>query len=154
MTPLILSLALLTSADIEGKVVAITDGDTLTVLVGTEQVKVRLDGIDAPERRQAFGTQAREKLAELCFGKTVTVEAGKKDRYGRTVGRVIVAGQDASLAMIEAGLAWHYKEYSKDATLSRAEADARKARKGLWADLSPVAPWEFRKRTAVKKKAA
>lgn len=153
MTALIISLALLTAADLEGKVVAITDGDTLTVLVGTEQVKVRLDGIDAPERRQAFGTLAREKLGDLAAGKTVKVVTHGKDRYGRTIGRVIVAGQDASLAMIEAGLAWHYKAYSKDATLSRAEADARKARKGLWADPEPVAPWEFRKRPAAKKAA-
>ena len=153
MTSLILSLALLTASDIEGKVVAITDGDTLTVLVGTEQVKGRLDGIDAPERRQAFGTQAREKLAELTFGKSVTVEGNKKDRYGRTIGRVLVGGQDASLAMLEAGLAWHYKAYSKDATLSRAEADARNALKGLWADPEPIAPWEFRKRPAAKKAA-
>lgn len=153
MTSLILSLALLTAADLEGKVVAITDGDTLTVLVDKDQVKVRLDGIDAPERRQAFGTQAREKLAELTFGKSVTVEGNKKDRYGRTIGRVLVGGQDASLAMLEAGLAWHYKAYSKDATLSRAEADARNALKGLWADPEPIAPWEFRKRPAAKKAA-
>lgn len=153
MTPLILTLALLTTADIEGKVVAITDGDTLTVLVGTEQVKVRLDGIDAPERRQAFGTQAREKLGELCFGKTVLVRASGKDRYGRTLGTVVVAGVNANLEMVNAGLAWHYKQYSKDAELSRAEADARKARKGLWEDAEPVPPWEFRKRPAVKKAA-
>lgn len=153
MTALILSLALLTAADLEGKVVAITDGDTLTVLVGTDQVKVRLDGIDAPERRQAFGTQARDKLAELCFGKPVLVRAGSKDRYGRTLGTVIVAGVNANLEMVNTGLAWHYKQYSKDAELSRAEADARKAKRGLWADPAPVAPWDFRKRPVIKKAA-
>lgn len=154
MTSLILSLALLTAADLEGKVVAITDGDTLTVLVGTDQVKVRLDGIDAPERRQAFGTQAREKLADLCFGKTVEVNGKTKDRYGRTIGQVTVAGVNANLEMVRAGLAWHYKQYSKDAELSRAEADARKAKRGLWADPAPVAPWKFRNLPAAKKKAS
>ncbi|MBI1324379.1 micrococcal nuclease [bacterium] len=153
MLPLILSIALLTAGEIEGKVVAITDGDTITVLVNQEQVKVRLDGIDAPERSQAFGTQAREKLAELAFGKTVKVVTHGKDRYGRTIGTVFAEGRSANLEMVRAGLAWHYVEYPKDTELADAEAKARAEKRGLWADKSPVAPWEFRKRPA-KKKAA
>lgn len=139
--------------DFEGKVVSIVDGDTLTVLVDNEQVRVRLNGIDAPEKRQAFGTQAREKLAELTFGKVVTVHNSGKDRYGRTLGTVLAGGESVNFAMVEAGLAWHYKQYSKDATLSRAEYDARKAGRGLWGEKNPVPPWEFRK-APTKKKAA
>lgn len=140
---------------IEGKVVAITDGDTLTLLVDNEQIKVRLIGIDAPEKTQAFGTQSRAKLGELVFGKPVTVHSTGKDRYGRTLGTVLVDGQSVNLAMIRAGLAWHHKAYSKDAALSRAEYDARKSGRGLWGDKNPVPPWEFRKaHSDVKKKAA
>jgi endonuclease YncB( thermonuclease family) len=153
MIAILFAFALVTADDITGKVVSVTDGDTITVLVGQEPVKVRLNGIDAPERRQAFGTQAREKLAALVFGETVLVRAGSKDRYGRTLGTVIVAGQNANLEMLNAGLAWHYKAYSKDAELSRAEADARKAKLGLWADPAPVAPWDFRKKPVIKKAA-
>jgi micrococcal nuclease len=153
MIAIILTVACVLASDLNGKVVSVTDGDTITVLVGREQVKVRLDGIDAPERRQAYGNAAREKLAGLVFGETVLVRAGSKDRYGRTLGTVIVAGQNANLEMVNAGLAWHYKAYSKDAELSRAEADARKAKRGLWADPAPVAPWEFRKKPAAKKAA-
>lgn len=153
MFPLILSIALLASSDICGKVVSVTDGDTITVLVDREQVKVRLDGIDAPERRQAYGNAAREKLAGLVFGKTVTVKTHGKDRYGRTIGTVIAGERSVNLQMVEAGLAWHYVEYSKDVELARAEREARAAKRGLWADTAPVAPWEFRKKPAAKKAA-
>ena len=153
MIPIILSIALFTATEIEGKVVAVTDGDTITVLAGKEQVKVRLDGIDAPERRQAFGTVAREKLAELVFEKPVKVITKGKDRYGRTIGTVIAGERSVNLEMVRAGLAWHYVEYSKDAELARSEREARAAKRGLWADEAPVAPWDYRKRPA-KKKAA
>lgn len=140
--------------DFEGKVVGITDGDTITVLVGTDPVKVRLNGIDAPEKKQPFGTQSRAKLGELAFGKTVTVHSAGKDRYGRTLGTVLADGQSVNLKMVETGLAWHYAQYSKDAALADAEKAARAARRGLWADPKPVAPWEFRKAKTPAKKAA
>jgi endonuclease YncB( thermonuclease family) len=128
-----------------GKVVAVADGDTLTVLDDDKvQHKVRLHGIDAPERKQAFGTKARERLAELTHGKSARVLPVDRDRYGRTVARIEVEGQDVNRQMIADGLAWHYTRYSKDAAMAGAERDARAARRGLWADAAPVPPWEWR----------
>jgi micrococcal nuclease len=153
MIAIILTVACVLASDLNGKVVSVTDGDTITVLVGREQVKVRLDGIDAPERRQAFGNASREKLAGLVFEQDVKVITKGKDRYGRTIGVVVAGERSVNLQMIEAGLAWHYVEYSKDAELARAEREARAAKRGLWTDQSPVAPWEFRKKPAAKKAA-
>jgi endonuclease YncB( thermonuclease family) len=127
------------------RVVSVHDGDTLTVLDASNvQHKVRLHGIDAPERRQPFGTKARERLAELTHGKSVRVLPVDRDRYGRTVARIEVEGQDVNRQMIADGLAWHYTRYSKDAAMAGAERDARAARRGLWADAAPVPPWEWR----------
>ena len=95
---------------VDGQVVGVTDGDTITVLDGQRtQHKVRLAGIDAPEKAQAFGQRSKEHLSSLVFGRQVKVETEKQDRYGRTVGKVLVEGRDANLAMVVAGLAWHYK---------------------------------------------
>jgi endonuclease YncB( thermonuclease family) len=132
-------------ATLTGKVVSVHDGDTLRVLdaAGTQH-KVRLQGIDAPETKQAFGTKARNRLADLTMGKAVTVRVHGRDRYGRTLGTVEAAGQDANRQMVADGLAWHYVEYSKDAGLAAAEREARAAGRGLWADKAPVAPWKWR----------
>ena len=132
-------------ATLTGKVVSVHDGDTLRVLdaAGTQH-KVRLQGIDSPETRQAFGTKARNRLADLTMGKAVTVRVHGRDRYGRTLGTVEAAGQDVNRQMVADGFAWHYVEYSKDAGLARAERDARAAHRGLWADKAPVAPWTWR----------
>ena len=132
-------------ATLAGKVVSVHDGDTLRVLdaAGTQH-KVRLQGIDSPETRQAFGTKARNRLADLTLGKAVTVRVHGRDRYGRTLGTVEAAGQDVNRQMVADGFAWHYVEYSKDAGLARAERDARAAGRGLWADKAPVPPWEWR----------
>ncbi len=81
----------------------------------------------------------------MVFGKSVTVIEKKKDRWGRTIGHVLVDGRDTNLLMLEAGMAWHYREYSKNTRLQRAEDDARAATKGLWADREPIAPWDWRK---------
>lgn len=139
---------------IEGKVVGITDGDTLTVLDGEHrQHHVRLMGIDAPEKRQAFGTRSREHLAGLAFHRDVVVEFTKHDRYGRVVGKVVVSGQNIGLAQIQAGFAWHYRQYAREqlpadrAAYAEAEASARLAGRGLWADEHPQAPWEFRQQS-------
>lgn len=127
------------------RVVGVTDGDTLTCLTqGNEQVKVRLDAIDAPEKGQPFGDAAKQALSAMVFGKTVTVVEKKKDRFGRTIGHVIVDGTDTNLAMLEAGMAWHYKQFSSNARLQRAEDEAREAGRGLWRDREPVPPWEWR----------
>ncbi len=128
-----------------GKVVSVHDGDTLTVLdAANVQHKVRLHGIDAPERKQAFGTVARERLAGLTAGKSVTVLPHDRDKYGRTVAGIEVEGQDVNRQMVAEGLAWHYVRYSRDPGLAAAEREARAAGRGLWRDREPVPPWEWR----------
>lgn len=139
------------AATLEGQVVAIADGDTLTVLDSTKhQFKVRLSGIDAPEKRQPFGQASKQNLAALVFRQEVIVYWAKIDRYGRIVGRVVVEGRDANLAQVAAGLAWHYKAHEREqspsdrSSYSAAEMAARARRLGLWSDGAPVAPWDFR----------
>ncbi len=123
------------------------DGDSITVLAaGNEQLKVRLDGIDAPELKQPFSTQSKLTLSGLVFGKTVNLLVTGKDRYKRTLAVVIVAGLNVNREMVIQGLAWRYEKYSKDAALLAAQNEARAARRGLWADASPVPPWEWRSR--------
>lgn len=136
---------------IVGRVVAVADGDTLTVLTADkEQHRIRLSGIDAPEQSQAFGSVSKRHLSDLAFNKEVVVEYDKRDRYGRIVGKVFAAGQDVCLGQLEAGLAWHYKKYEREQPAedrpiyARSEVAAREARRGLWQDTNPVPPWEFR----------
>jgi endonuclease YncB( thermonuclease family) len=130
----------------DARVVGVADGDTITVLDGTTQVKVRLNGIDCPERRQAFGARAKQLTSDLAFGKTVTVRPFGEDRYGRTLGEVVLPdGRVLNQELVAAGIAWHYTQYSKDETLAKLERRAREARVGLWSEERPVAPWEFRK---------
>jgi endonuclease YncB( thermonuclease family) len=132
-------------APFEAKVVAVSDGDTITVLDGTTQVKVRLNGVDCPEKRQPFGARAKQLTSELAFGKTVTVRPFGKDRYGRVLGDVVLPdGRVLNEELVAAGMAWHYTRYSKDETLARLERRAREARVGVWSEGRPVAPWEFR----------
>jgi endonuclease YncB( thermonuclease family) len=131
---------------ISGKVVAIADGDTLTVVDGANtQHKIRLAGIDAPEKKQAFGTKAREALADKVFGKTVRVDVIDVDRYRREVGRIYLADRFINLEMVRDGFAWRYVRYDKPGEFSAAESEAREQRRGLWADPHPVPPWEFRR---------
>jgi endonuclease YncB( thermonuclease family) len=137
--------------NLSGRVVSVTDGDTITLLDERRvQHKIRLAGIDAPERKQPFGQRSKEQLSELVAGRTVEVETEKLDRYGRTVGKVIADGRDANLAMVVSGLAWHYKKYQDEQSPSdrllydSAEKDARAARRGLWADQSPIPPSDWR----------
>ncbi|PHM20672.1 MAG: nuclease [Curvibacter sp. PD_MW3] len=135
-----------------GKVVGITDGDTITVLdeQKTEQ-KVRLAGIDAPEKNQAYGQRSKQSLSALIFGKVVMVETNKRDRYGRNVGKVLLADQDVNLEQIRRGMAWFYREYKRELTTSdqrkydETESEAKAGQLGLWSDLSPTPPWTFRK---------
>lgn len=140
-----------------GTVVGVVDGDTITVLDDQRiQHKIRLAGIDAPEKAQAFGQQSKEALSALVFGHRVKIEKGKRDRYGRTVGKVIIDGSDANLSMVVAGMAWHYKKYQGEQSQSDrhlyadAEREAREASRGLWQDAAPTAPWDWRhnKRTS------
>ena len=128
------------------RVVGVHDGDTITGLDENKvQHKVRLDAIDAPELGQAFGQAAKKALSDKVFGKDVVVVPKTKDKYGRTIGHVMIDGRDVNLELLEEGLVWHYKHYDHNARLSRAEDDARAAKKGLWADGSAVPPWEWRK---------
>jgi len=101
-------------ADFTGEVVGVADGDTITVLDATKvQHKVRLTGIDAPEKKQPFGNRSKQSLSDMVFNKTVTVETDKRDRYGRELGKVLAGGQDANLEQVRAGMAWHYKAYER-----------------------------------------
>lgn len=136
---------------LSGRVVGVADGDTVTVLVNEhDQYRIRIMGIDAPEKKQPFGQKAKAKMSEMVFDKDVVVEWSKKDRYGRTVGLVVVDGQDAGLELLRAGLAWHYKQYQREQAAddrerySAAEDAARAAHVGLWTDADPVPPWEWR----------
>jgi micrococcal nuclease len=128
-----------------GRVVAVQDGDTISVMRGGRAERVRVHGIDAPEGGQEFGNRAKQFLSGLVFGKIVGVEVRDTDRYGRTVGRVTVDGHDAGLEMVRAGLAWHDVRYSSDPLLAIAETEARIARRGLWVQSAPLAPWESRR---------
>jgi micrococcal nuclease len=152
---LILLLTLTTALladELRGKVVSIADGDTITVLdADKKQHKVRLNGIDAPEKKQAFGAKSKARLGELVAGKDVVVEWKEKDNYGRTLGKVTQNGVDVNLQMVKEGMAWHYRKYSKSVELARAEAEAKAGKKGLWADPNPVPPWDFRKLEKRKK---
>lgn len=105
-----------THADtLTGRVVGVTDGDTITVLdAAHQQHKVRLAGIDSPEKSQAFGQRAKQHLSRLVFDRTVAIEGSKLDRYGRLIGKVLVSSTDANLQLVRAGLAWHYKQYANE----------------------------------------
>jgi endonuclease YncB( thermonuclease family) len=139
------------SGKIAGRVVSVADGDTITVLDETNsQIKVRLDAIDAPELGQPFGQASKRALSDLVFGRDVVVIRKTTDRYGRTVGHVLIDGRDVNLAMLEAGMAWHYKEYDRNKRLAEAENEARADRLGLWQDREPTSPWEWRKQSRKK----
>ena len=134
-------------ADFSGKVVAVQDGDTLEVLTNRVAVRVRLYGIDCPEKGQAFGQKAKSFTSDLVFGKTVKVREKGRDRNRRTVGEVIIEdGRSLNRELVRVGLAWWYQRYApKETDLKVLERDARKARTGLWADADPVPPWKWRK---------
>ena len=132
---------------LQGKVVRVSDGDTLTLLIERKQVKVRLTEIDAPESRQAFGERARKSLGEMCAGQLATVRysaSGKYDKYGRVLGRVECQGLDANAEQVRRGMAWVYDRYVTDRSLYALQNEARAAHLGLWADKTPTSPWAWR----------
>lgn len=161
LLPILLALAATAPARaeiLEGKVIRISDGDTLVVLdANRKQHKIRVVGIDAPETAQAFGNRARQNLASLAFGKTVTIEWQKQDKYGRIVGKVLAdcdqpgCPRDAGLEQLNAGMAWWYRKYAGEQSpedrerYENAERSARDGRIGLWRDPNPVPPWDWRK---------
>ena len=140
------------AATITGTVVSVADCDTVTVLDATKtQHKIRLTGIDAPEKAQPFGRRSKSSLSDLVYLKQVNVETDKKDRYGRNLGKVLINGKDANLTQIEHGMAWWYRAYKKDQSANdrrlyeAAEVSAKAKKVGLWADAKPVPPWEYRR---------
>ncbi len=152
MTALLLALIYLTAADtLTGKVVRIADGDTVTILVGANQVRVRLFGIDAPERGQDYSRKSKEALADLVIEKEVRVVVHDKDRYGRTVGDIYVGDTFVNEKMIKDGWAWNYAHYSKSKHYAELEREAREARKGLWAGKNPIPPWDYRAKERAEK---
>jgi endonuclease YncB( thermonuclease family) len=148
------------AATLEGKVVAVADGDTITILDDAKvQHRIRIHGIDAPEKAQAFGQRAKENMSRLAFGMAARAECHKRDRYNREVCKVLVRPPDCldcgptldvGLAQVTQGLAWHYKAYEREqlaedrARYADAEVEARARRAGLWADKNATAPWEWR----------
>ena len=145
-------------------IVGVSDGDTLTARCGTfgayEQIKVRLSGVDAPERRQPYGTRAKVALSALAFGRMATLDCPKTDRYGRSVCAVWVTPAsapggpqtvDAGLSMVTLGMAWWYRAYARDQKpkarrqYELAEREAQAERAGIWSDPGAVAPWEWRR---------
>ncbi len=127
--------------------VGVSDGDTITVLHNGKGERIRLHGIDCPEKRQAFGNRAKQFTSTLVFGKAVTVQVMDRDRYGRTVGMVLLPdGRSLNHELVRAGLAWWYWRYTPDdETLEQLEREARAAKHGLWADPHAVPPWEWRR---------
>ena len=149
---LFFAVTTLQAATLSGRVVAIADGDTITILDNTNtQYKIRLAGIDAPEKKQPFGNVSKKSLSDMVYGKQVSVDYSKQDRYGRTVGKVIIDGVDANLEQVKRGLAWFYKKYQNEQPFEdrldylHAQEAAEQSKVGLWKEQAPIAPWDFRK---------
>jgi endonuclease YncB( thermonuclease family) len=134
-----------TPASLRGTVVAIHDGDTISIRTTTETVRVRLYGVDCPEYKQPFSQRARQLTSRLTFKKSVTVRVEGRDLYDRIIGRVVVDGLDVNEALVRAGLAWHHETGAGDRRLAEAEKAARAERAGLWAEKDPIPPWRWRR---------
>ena len=134
----------LSAQTFSGKCVGVSDGDTIKVLREGKETKIRLEGIDCPETGAPFSAKAKKFTSSLVFGKTVTVRVKETDRYGRLVARVLADGQDVSIALVQAGLAWHYTMYSSDPALAQADKTARAAQIGIWSLRNPIPPWEVK----------
>jgi endonuclease YncB( thermonuclease family) len=161
--PMLLMVSVASAETLTGTVVGVADGDTITVLdAHREQHKIRISGIDAPEKAQPFGQRSKESMSTMVFGKEVDVLWHKHDRYQRIVGKVMVASPDCrasscprtldvGLAQITVGLAWWYRQYAKEQTPEEAgryefaEQEALSKHAGLWSDPHPVPPWDWRK---------
>lgn len=138
------------AASFTGQVVTVIDGDTIDVFHNNQPERIRLNGIDAPEKGMAYGQAAKEYVLDMAALKMVTVEVKDTDRYGRTIGDVILPdGRNLNRDIVKAGYAWWHRKYSKDASLGELEDEARMARKGLWRDPRPKPPWEWRAETRI-----
>lgn len=156
LTGILLALAFASACAselLEGKVVAIQDGDTLTIIDAEQrQHRIRLAGIDAPEKGQPFGVASRRALSDCAFSRQAKAQGEKMDRYGRLVAKVLAGAVDCNLRQVELGMAWHYKRYAREQPVAdrrsyaEAEDGARERRIGLWQQAEPEAPWEQRSR--------
>ena len=136
----------------ENHVVKIIDGDTYDVILDGEQTRIRMEGIDAPERGMDYYKVSKEYLGEICNNQKVKVVGAKKDRYGRLLAKTYLEdGREVGEEMVKAGMAWHFKKYSTDPVLARLENEAKNNRRGLWAIDNPIPPWKFRKNKKNKK---
>lgn len=148
-----LAFSILASAgELVGRVVGVADGDTITILDSSNiQYKIRLSGIDAPEKRQPFGSASMKSLSDMVYGKEVTVNSKKYERYQHVVGKVMINGVDVNLQQLKRGMAWFFKHYQNEQSsqdqsdYSHAQEIAEKSRLGLWAGKEPTPPWEFRR---------
>lgn len=140
------------AANLNGRVVAVTDGDTVRVLdIQRVEHRIRLAGIDAPEKTMPFGQMSKQALSALIFGQEVVVKFDKLDRYGRAIGKVMKEDRDVNLELLRQGMAWHYKRYETEQTqldrelYAEAEQSARASKTGLWSEANPTPPWEYRR---------
>jgi micrococcal nuclease len=135
------------AATFSGPAVSVLDGDTIEVLHNNRAERIRLSGIDCPEKGQAYGNNAKHAASKLVFGKEVTLQTHGLDKYGRTLGDVFLPdGTNVNQELVKQGWCWWYRKYAPgDTKLERLEKDARNAKKGLWADAAPIPPWVYRK---------
>ena len=132
---------------LSAKVVGVKDGDTYVILIDKTQITIRLEHVDCPEKKQAYGQVAKQFGSNFCFGKMVKVLwKGSKDRNGRWIAEIYLLDKCLNKELVRNGLAWHFKKYSKSLVYSNLELEARKNKLGLWKDISPIAPWEWRKK--------
>lgn len=137
----------------EAKVTTIKDGDTFKVFANGKETTIRLAHIDCPEKKQPFSQRAKQLASDLCFGKTVKVVSdGTTDRYKRLIAEIYVGKKCVNQQLVQKGLAWHYKKYSKNSLYATMETKARQNKTGLWSDKSSIAPWEWRKAKRKKQK--
>ena len=136
----------LLSLELKGKIIHISDGDTVHLLTDNkEKIKIRLNDIDAPESKQAFGNKSKENLKKYIYQKNVVVKYKNKDKYKRVLGTIYYQNRDINLQQVKDGYAWVYKKYSKNPIYFKAEQEAKSKKLGLWSDKNPIEPWEFRK---------
>jgi|SRR5690554_271384 len=134
------------------KVIGVKDGDTVVLLIDGKETTVRLAHIDCPEKRQDFGTKAKQFVSDLCFGKNVVLNQQGTDRYKRIIGEIILEnGVNINKELVKNGLAWHYKKYSKDDTYAQLESHARTNKIGIWSHPNPIEPWRWRKDKSLRK---
>ncbi|MDO8355524.1 MAG: thermonuclease family protein [Nitrospirota bacterium] len=137
------------AVDFSGHIISVLDGDTIEVLHNQHPERIRLSGIDCPEKKQAFGQRAKQAASELAFEKDVTIQTHGHDKYNRTIGEVILPdGINLNQELVKQGWCWWYRRYAPgDTVLEGLENEAREGRRGLWADPQPVPPWEWRKKS-------